>query len=190
MKKLTKEKRNQLILVAMGTVAVMSGIWFGLISFQRGKLQEVARKSADLQKEIDKTQKVVRDAGQVEAALLASSNKLSVIETTMPAGDLFSWVVSRIKQFNVPAYKVSMPQIGLPVVGEVPMFSNYPYHQATVAVGGTAFYYDIGKFIADFENHFPYARIQNLSLEPGGGEEKEQLTFRMELVTLVKASNP
>jgi hypothetical protein len=190
MNKLSKEKRNQLILVGLGTLAIMGGLWFGLIDYQRGKLKEVSRKSADLQKEIDKTQKVVRDAGQVDAALKESTAKLSVIEATMPAGDLFSWTVSRLKQFNVPSYKVNMPQIGLPVVGEVAMFPGFPYHQVNVAVGGTAYYYDIGKFLADFENKFPYARIQNLSLEPGGGEEKEQLSFRMEILTLVKASNP
>ncbi|MDB6111014.1 MAG: hypothetical protein JWR69_2764 [Pedosphaera sp.] len=189
MKKLSKEKRNQLILVAMGTVAAIAGLWYGLINYQRGKLQEVARKSADLQKEIDKTQKVVRDASQVDAALKEATAKLSVIETSMPAGDLFSWTVSRLKQFNVPSYKVNMPQIGLPVIGEVAMFPSFPYHQADVAVGGTAYYYDLGKFLADFENQFPYARIQNLFLEPGGGEEKEQLTFRMEILNLVKSSN-
>jgi hypothetical protein len=47
--------------------------------------------------------------------------------------------------------------------------------------------------MAAFENHFPYMRIQNLTLEPGDGttsEERERLKFHMEIVTLVKTNSP
>ena len=107
----------------------------------------------------------------------------------MASGDLFSWIVSTIKQFNVPNYKVDMPQFGPPLVGEVRMLPSFPYNQASVAVSGSAYYYDLGKFLADLENHFPHVRIQNMSLEPSLGstpEEHERLFFRMEIITLVK----
>ena len=194
MNKLSKEKRNHLILVALGTTASIAALWYCLIGSQRIKLVQIAGKSAAVQREIDKTLKVVQESHSVEAALSEVSSKLAANENQIPSGDLYAWIVTRIKQFNVPTYKVDMPQLGLPVVSEVPMFADFPYHQASVAVAGTAYYYDLGKFLADFENHFPYARIQNLSLEPSGGsatsDEKEKLSFRMEIVTLVKANNP
>ena len=31
---------------------------------------------------------------------------------------------------------------------------------------GTAYFQDLGAFLADFENEFPYLRVQNLELEP------------------------
>jgi hypothetical protein len=111
----------------------------------------------------------------------------------MATGDLFSWMVSSLKQFNTPHYKVEMPQFGPPVVADTAMFPNYPYKQAVVAVAGTAYYWDFGKFLAELENHFPYTRIQNLSLEPAppaNPDEKEKLSFRMEVVALIKPGTP
>jgi hypothetical protein len=190
MKKLSKEKRQQLILIALAAVGIMGGLWYFLIGAQREKQAEVASKIAAVQSEVNKMAKVKRDAGQVEASLNESTAKLDAIETTMPSGDVYSLLVRRLKQFNAPSYRVDIPQFGLPVLGEVPVLPDFPYHQASVTVVGTAFYWDLGRFISDFENQFPYSRIQNLSLDPGGAganpDDREKLTFHMEIVTLVK----
>jgi hypothetical protein len=168
-------------------------LWFGLITLEQDKIRDLANKGESVQQEISKIQKIGVEADQVADDLKAATNRLNVIEGTMPSGDLFSWLVSSIRQFNIPSYKVDMPQFGAPRVDPVPMFGEFPYRQASVAVSGSAYYYDFGKFLADLENHFPYLRVQNLSLEPGMGasaEEHEKLTFHMEIVTLVKANEP
>jgi hypothetical protein len=194
MNKLSKEKRTQLILVALLTLGAMAGLWFCLISYQQGRLKVAARQITDTQKEIEKTQRVVREASQIDAELGTTAGKLAAIELDMPSGDLYSWFISRFKQFNVPSYHVDIPQLSQPVVGEVKILSGFPYNQATVSIAGSAFYWDLGKFLADFENRFPYARIQNLALEAanaaGGPEDREKLSFRMEMVILLKPSNP
>jgi len=193
MNKISKEKRTHLVLVAVVTGAIIAGLWFGLITLQQDKIRDISRKSESVQQEIVKIQRVGVEADQVADALKTATNRLDVIEGTMPSGDLFSWLVSSIRQFNIPSYKVDMPQFGPPSLDKVHMYSDFPYHQASVAVSGSAYYYEFGKFLADLENHFPYLRVQNLSLEPGFGtsaEEHEKLTFRMEIVTLVKSNNP
>ena len=56
-------------------------------------------------------------------------------------------------------------------------------------VAGTAYYQDLGMFIADFENQFQFARIINLDVTPNTGQaasEPEKLTFKMDIVFLVK----
>jgi Tfp pilus assembly protein PilO len=193
MTKITKEKRTHLILVGLVTVGIIAGLWFGLITLEKDKIREISRKSESVQQEIIKIQKVGVEADAVADELKKATNRLDAIEDTMPSGDLFSWIVSSIRQFNIPSYKVDMPQFGAPSVDKVHMYGDFPYHQAMVAVSGSAYYYDFGKFLADLENHFPYLRIQNLSLEPGFGtsaEEHEKLTFHMEIVTLVKPNTP
>ena len=45
--------------------------------------------------------------------------------------------------------------------------------------------------VADFENQFPYLRVLNLSLEPSSaaaGNDREKLSFKMEVAALVKPS--
>jgi short subunit dehydrogenase-like uncharacterized protein len=106
---------------------------------------------------------------------------------------LFSWIVRTVKTFNTAGYKVDMPQFGTPVVSQMSMLPGYPYNQTVMAVAGSSYYFEFGKFMAAFENHFPYMRIQNLTLEPGDGttsEERERLKFHMEIVTLVKTNSP
>lgn len=189
MNKIPKEKQVHLLIVTMGTVVVMAALWFGLINMQQAKITQISRQSGQLQQEIAKMQKVVVEAGQVKTELEDATNRLSAIEAAMPSGDLFSWTVSSLKQFNTPSYKVDMPQIGAPGVSEVKALPNFPYQQATVVVTGTAYYYDFGKFLADLENRFPYLRVENLSLSPGIGtspDEHEKLSFRMEIVNLIK----
>jgi hypothetical protein len=71
------------------------------------------------------------------------------------------------------------------------MFAKFPYRAAVFNVRGTAHYHDFGKFVADFENAYPYMRIQNFELEPSAASnstaqnDQEKLTFKMEIVALV-----
>ena len=189
--KLSKEKKSHLILVALLTVGAIGGIWYGLITTQNDKLAAIAKKIEDTNGQLAKMAQVVKEASQVDLALKDASLKLSEIESSIPAssGDLYSWVVNSLKQFNTPGYKVDLPQFGIPAVAEMRMLPSFPYNQATVPVSGSAYYWDFGKFLADFENKFPYMRVQNLNLTPGGGltpAERERLTFQMEFITLVK----
>jgi hypothetical protein len=82
-------------------------------------------------------------------------------------------------------YKVEIPDIGHPEVGDVDLFATFPYKQIRFSITGTAYFHDLGKFVADFENAFPHARVVNLVIEPvnGGGEK---LSFRMQIIELVK----
>jgi Tfp pilus assembly protein PilO len=187
--KIPKEKQHHLILVGVITAGAIAGLWFGVISIQKDKLKAVEQNKADLQHDIDKMQREKQHATELEQDLMAATNRLAKIEAAMPSGDLFSWIVSTIKQFNTPDFKVEIPQFGSPGQSDVLMFPKYPYTQTLMSVSGTACYHDLGKFLAEFENHFPQMRIQNLSLDPGVGtssDDKEKLFFRMDIVSLTK----
>jgi hypothetical protein len=192
MNKLSKEKKLHLMLVGLATAGVIAGLWMGLLSLQKKKLSEISSKISGTEQEIKKVEKVRVEASQIDAELNGAATNLNAIEATMPSGDLYSWMVSTLRQFNAPSYHVDLPQISVPNIGEVHMFPSFPYHQATVSVGGTAYFYEFGKFLSDFENRFPYMRVQNLNLEPAVGanpDEREKLAFRMEIVALVRTNS-
>jgi hypothetical protein len=192
MNKLSKEKRNQLILIGFATVGVIAALWFLVIDAQRTKIQEINGKIAEAAKDIEKMQQVKRASGKIADQLAECQARLARIESTMPSGDWYQWVNSTIRQFNVPKYGVDLPVIGPPVASTMTMIPDFPYNQLSVSLNGTAYYDDLGTFLADFENHFPCMRIQNLSLEPGGGaspDDREKLTFRMEMVSLTKINS-
>jgi hypothetical protein len=192
MNKLSKEKRNQLIMILLGTVGVIAALWFLVIGAQRDKIHDINRRITDTAAQIDKMQQVKKAAGKIAEELTENQARLAQVESTMPSGDWYLWVNTTLRKFNVPTYHVDIPVIGAPVGGAMNLLPAFPYNQLSVSVNGTAYYDDLGKFLADFENQFPCMMIQNLNLEPGYGpnaDDREKLTFHMEIVSLTKVNS-
>ncbi len=90
MNKLSKEKRDQLILVTLVTVAVLIGLWFGLISFQKQQLKGIADRNDAGQRKLTQMQQAIKNVGQVEIALGEAGKRLREQEDEMASGDLRS----------------------------------------------------------------------------------------------------
>jgi hypothetical protein len=92
-----------------------------------------------------------------------------------------------VRKFGLQ-HKLDIPQFSPAAsVTDVDLLPKFPYKQERIAISGTGYYEEIGKFIADFENEYSASRVVNLELTPYTGpvENKEKLTFRMEIVALV-----
>jgi len=185
--KLPKEKRNQLILICLVSLVVLAGLGFGLIRHQYENLTRLADKKVETERKLVLMQEQIKHADQAEAALADARTTITNLEAGMVSGDPYSWVINTVRGFK-GAYKVEIPQfspIGQP--SEVNLLAKFPYKQVTLTVAGLAYYHDLGKFLADFENEFPHIRLLNLdvSLNPASGET-EKLVFKVDIVTLVK----
>ena len=187
--KLSKEKRQHLILVVAGTVAVLAALGLVLIKGGYDKLGDLQQKKKTTEEKLDQMQKTVQRANEIETAYQKASDELAEKESGMAAGDLYSWMQGSLRKFQ-RNYKVEIPQISPVSTPEnVNCFSKFPYKQATLTIGGTAYYHDLGKFIADFENTFPLMRVANLSIDLNpspGPNDRDQLVFKLDIVTLVK----
>src|SRR5437879_9282487 len=97
MKKLSKEKRNRLILVVLVTGVGLAGLWFGLIHFQNQALQEIVNRKIAAQAKFDKVEQAINNADRLETELVESSKKLADLEDdTAPAGDPYAWMYTKI----------------------------------------------------------------------------------------------
>lgn len=189
MSKISKDKRNKVILVWTATLLVGCAWGFGLVTWQLASQRKAERdleqrraKAADMFKAITQHEKI-------EQEVEATGQKLAALEDQMATGDAYSWVNKTVREFNKPAYKLVIPQIGQPVIADNTLLPKFPYRQASVTVAGTAFFHDLGRFITDFENRFPFARLINLEVNPASGtgdSEREKLNFKMEMIFLVK----
>jgi Tfp pilus assembly protein PilO len=190
MKRLSKEKRDQLILVCIVTLMVLVGIWFMLIRAQKESLQALRDQKETKQKKVSQMQDEINKTQTVETELNSVSAKLADREQDMVSGDYYASLVNTVRRFKL-AYKLDIPQFSPAAsVTEVDLLPKFPYKQVRIAISGTGFYEDIGKFIADFENQYSASRVVNLELTPYTGsadakDTKEKLTFRMEIVSLV-----
>ncbi len=191
MARLSKEKRNRLILVIIMTIAIGIGLWYGIISTRKEALEEA---KASIRAAIDKLEKaktLVKQTDKAEAQLAAAMKKLKLVEDSMASGvDHYTWAIQLLDQARA-RHEVRIIETTRPVKGDVGLLAQFPYQAAIFTVRGTGYYHDFGKFLADFENSFPYFRVQNLSLAPGSdtpaaGTGVENLSFRMEIVALIK----
>lgn len=188
---MSKEKRNQLILVAIITLAVLVLIGLTLIHPQLQTLSKISADKKAAQAKLQQISDTIKHTDTVESELDAVTDALSHAEEDMASGDIYSWTYDTIRRFKA-TYQVDIPQIGQPTTGDVDLLPNFPYQQVTFTVNGTAYYHDFGKFIAAFENKFPHIRIVNLTMDPvpaGPDGSTEKLSFKMDIVALVKPNS-
>lgn len=190
MKNLPKDKRDRLILVCLGTLTIVVGLYYGVITTQRKSLAEMAKKQMEEANKLKSGQRLASGTAQIEKSLEAADTKLKAIEGRMPSGDMYSWIILTVNTFK-ENYQVDIPQFSREVPSEVGMYAQYPYRAAVFNLRGTAHFHEFGRFVADFENTFPYMRIQNIELDPASTSnanaqnDQEKLAFKMEIVTLV-----
>jgi Tfp pilus assembly protein PilO len=193
MSKLSKEKQTQLAMVALGTLVVLVGLYFAVVKSRQKELADTEKKTVATRQKVEQAEKTQKSAATLEADLETNSNQLKAIEDSMAQNDLYAWMITKINDFT-RTENVSIPNIDREIKGDVGSIPNFPYQAATFTVRGTGYFHDIGKFVADFENAFPFFRLQNVEITPGvtpmgsttTAETKEKLDFKLQIVALIK----
>src|SRR5205823_8637109 len=190
MKSLPKEKRERLILVALLTAAVVTALYYLLIRTQQNSLQKLTRQISEQKMKVGHAEQLIASVPEIKKTLETANRAVAHVEEGMASGDMYAWVIQTVGRFGAER-KVEIPQFSREVMTEVGILPKFPYKAAVFNVRGVAYFHDLGKFLADFENSFPFARIQNIELEPAGNSaatatsDSEKLSFRMEIVTLI-----
>jgi hypothetical protein len=191
MSKLPKDKRDKIILVGIVTAAASAAIWLLVIKSQTQTLKDARAEIIKSQDQLKRGETTLTTHATINEDFENASQKLKQRETAMAApNDMYSWLIQTLNNFRL-GYKVEIPQFGRELPSEVGIFPKFPYRAAVFNVRGSAHYHDFGKFLADFENAFPYIRVQNIELDPAmdtaaSGDSREKLGFKMELLTLVR----
>jgi len=196
MNKLPKAKRDQLILVGMGTLFLLILIGLGLIRPQYATISAINAQIKAARSHLESMEDTSKKSDTISAQLADLTYALTQSQSDMVTGDPAQWIYNTIRNFK-EHYKVDVSVNSQLSMGEVDILPHFPYKQLKVSVGGTAYYHDLGKFIADFENTFPHARITSLTLEPASAstasannENGERLAFRMDIIALANSTGP
>lgn len=185
MAKLSKDKRDRVILVALVSVFAMAATWILLVRSEQEKLKQMDVEARNIDEQINGTRRLISQKDEFDKRLRKVKSELDERESGMANGDRFIWFVSMLNKFKAN-YAVEIPQISPETIGTVELFPEFPYQTATFKVAGSAHFYDFGRFLRDFENQHPYFQVQNLNLEPDATPNSEKVTFRMDVVTLIK----
>jgi hypothetical protein len=190
--KISKEKQNVMVGIGMGTVMVIIAIYFVVIRAQGESLATASKAIADKEVEVNKAKAAIATAKVLLDDLMVITNRLSKDEIMMaPANDKLAWFVGTLSTFTAKYQnQVNIPHKSQPQVTPVMMYSSFPYASATFPIRGDAFFHQIGRFVSDLENQYPFFRIQRLQLSPAGADISdvpERLGFEIEITTLTPA---
>jgi Tfp pilus assembly protein PilO len=188
MSKLSRDKRDKIILVAFVTIVASAAIGFFVIKPQRARLQTAREELQKSKDQLDRGHATLKTSEQVNQMFNEATRKLQEHESAMAApNDMYSWLIQTLNTFSI-GRRVDIPQFGRELPTDVGIFPKFPYRAALFNLRGSANYHDFGKFLADFENTYPYIRVQNIELDPMTEGRSEKLNFKMELLTLVRPS--
>lgn len=190
MNKISKFKKQQIVLVILGIVAVMAALWYVVIQNQYTTLTEVQKKTQEMRDKVNKGEILLKKSSEIEESLDAEAKTLETIEDGMASGDIYLWNINTINRFNTNnTSRITFLDFQREILGEVGVLPKFPYKAAIFPLKGTGYYHEVGRFLADFENNFPYIRVQNLELSPlskVGADDAEKLNFKFEVVALIK----
>lgn len=189
MNRLSPAKRNELILVILGTLALLAVVYLLLIQPEQREITRKGQEIKDCHKQLEDMKIAITKQAETTAQFVDCSNRLAQAESDIAVGDTVAWTYDTIRQFK-SKYHLDIPGLGQPSSGDVDLIPGMTYRQMRVPLSGTGFYHDLGKFAADFENTFPHMRLVNLTLDPSPGPNApDRLAFHFEVIALVKAGN-
>jgi hypothetical protein len=191
MSKLSKNQRDQLIAVAVGAAAVMACLWYVVVRAQGKELAKANTDCAKMMATISDASKKTR-AG--EATSLTLTNCLALLRQRevnfAPEHEPYYWMMETLRAFYMPGnslhpYRtVTIGEVKPPEITDKGVIAGFPYKWARFHITGEGRYHDMGKFIADLENTFPYFRVQDIDVAvPGVRRDADMLAFSFDLVT-------
>jgi Tfp pilus assembly protein PilO len=191
MNKLSKEKRDRLILVAIGAVAVVFGLCYLWILPRYGTIKANRQNAARMLEDTGKAKDLNNKSAKIEADLQEAQKKIEALEGAMlPVGNEYMTLFNWLKQASLSSKVKYEGELNHPAIGPMPLLPGFPYKAATF--NDTIFYghyHDFGKFLADLENNFPYMQFQVVKAglpEVPRPDDPEQLRLNVRIVALVQ----
>lgn len=202
MKNLSKEKRDQLVLVGLGAVLVAIGLWYFLLSAQNEASRILMEKIARIESDLDKAGAMMKKSEEIQRQLHDSTNRLASLEARLPGSSYWIWASSTLDSF-LESYsnRVEKYEVSQPTTNHVDVLPKFPYMAVKFGVEFRGFYHDVGHFLAGFENNHPYIAFRNLTVSrpntlmavPGKAvnpADAEKLSFKCDMVAIINMHNP
>jgi Tfp pilus assembly protein PilO len=201
MNKLSKEKRDRLLLVCIVIVAVLGGLYTFVLGAQKEKLADLQTRIAATKGKLQKAEVLLRSADAIESKLTENKKLITEREENMaPQGQYYYWFLKLIDQFrkNENLDTGFIMDITQPEFIEAGLVPQFQYKAASFGLRLNGHYHDIGRFVAAVENSFPYFRVQGMRIAPAGLGDAAKLVLtpgvksdgklivELKIVTLIK----
>lgn len=203
MTKMSKDKRDKLLLTIIAGVGSVCVLYFVVIAGQKDTLVDLGLRIDALRGKRENSDRTVKRQAQFQENLELQRKTLDKKQEQMPRpGEDQRWfnriIESRQEKYGIELWEIKTAQAVDP--GVLPKF---PFKGVAFTVTVDGAYSDFGEFLRDFENEFPYMRVQLESISPlsrapiGSGplgapaapsssREPSKLRFVFRVISLIK----
>lgn len=195
MNKLSKEKRDKLILTIIGVVGALSVLYFLVITDQQDEIAQLKSKITAMTSKKDSAERQGKRMAEAEANLAAQKKILAQKQNDMPRpGQDHAWFLNLMEEQR-RKYDLEVDDIKTPEATEAGILPKFPFKAQALSVAMIGRYEDFGRFLADFENAYPYMRVQGLRVAPEirtgtrpgeSADSGDKLRFTYKVIALVK----
>ena len=173
MNKLSKEKRDKLILICVTIVGVLGFLYTFVLGAQKDKLATLETQITGAKSKLSKAETMVRNAETIEGNLAETKKVVEARQEFMaPQGQYYYWFLKLIDQFRKDEKLDTefIMDITQPEFVDAGLMPKFPYKAASFGLRLNGHFHEVGKFVADLENNFPYFRVQNVRIAKAGAE--------------------
>ena len=176
--KLTQEKREAMMKVAGGFLVGLGALWWFGVYGQQGELVTLGEEVLKVRSDAERAARNVNNGPNVEAWLAAARQRLEAEEAGLVpiTGNRRNWLLTEVNKVidSVVAQgggRCELEEIRPvePLERTAELLPKFPYTANHFRVRMAAFYADFGRFVAEFENRFPYMRVQGLTVKRPDG---------------------
>jgi len=195
--RLSKEKRDRLLMVGILTVVVCVALWWSFIHESNKSRAKSRAQIAELTAVIEQAnQWLKREADWAEDHKRALADLDAKEKNMLPEGKEMSFLseaIERVRQNHAVYFESISPAQHNPRVELLPQF---PYRRnATLSYRCYGYYHEFGSFLADLENTYPYMQFMLNSIAPMKPSEQREkgeddLRFELKVVALLQPPAP
>jgi hypothetical protein len=188
------ETRNRLLTLGVGTAGLLAFIWFSLVATLQESLRIRTDRIGAVREQLRVTRAGIDQAEKFHEVIRRGGLLLGAYEDQMAQGDVYRWMRNSLLKLQ-ERHNVTITAFPPPLEGPLGVPPKVPYKAGSYSIAGTASYQNLGAFLADLENSSPFIRLKSLSLEATAsgvaeGGTGDELSFRIEFVTLIKSPKP
>jgi hypothetical protein len=167
--KLSKDKRDKFILTCLAFIGATGILYTFVLGAQKDTLAGLNKQILIGRDKLGKAERLLKNKATIEADLQAHQQVLTTREQSLaPQGQYYYWFLKLMDQFREQERLNStfITDITQPEFNDAGLVANIQYKAASFGLRLNGQYQEIGRFIADLENTFPYFRVQNVRMVP------------------------
>ena len=168
MNKMSKEKRDKLILTWLCIIGVLGTLYTFVWGAQTDKLTEYGNGSKKADDLLYRAQRLIDNSPIIERNLATNRLVLQQMHSAMAApGSEYETFIRIMKAVELKLDSAIVARLATrtEVVREG-LLPNFPYPEVSISFVPSAHFHELGQFIAELENSYPFMRVGSVRMNP------------------------